>query len=134
MSLSGLVFLVAPGAVARAMTDDPAVLAAAVPLLRVAAAFQVCDGIQGVGAGVLRGAGDTRYTFAANMVGHWLVGLPVALLLGPPGGGGVTGLWWGLCAGLSAVAVALFTRFLRLSVRGIAPLGAPAPSAPGDAA
>jgi MATE family multidrug resistance protein len=122
MSLAALAFLLFPGPLARAMTDDPAVIAAAAPLLLVAAAFQVCDGIQGVGAGVLRGAGDTRFTFAANMVGHWAVGLPVALLLGLRLGGGVTGLWWGLCAGLSAVALALFTRFLRISARRIAPL------------
>jgi MATE family multidrug resistance protein len=122
MSLAAVAFLLFPRALARAMTDDPAVVAAAGPLLLVAAAFQVCDGVQGVGAGVLRGAGDTRYTFAANMVGHWLIGLPVALLLGLRLGGGVTGLWWGLCTGLSAVAAALFSRFLRISAQEIVPL------------
>src|SRR5512143_1857674 len=90
MSLAALAFLLFPRPLARAMTDDPAVLAAGAPLLLVAAAFQVCDGIQGVGAGVLRGAGDTRFTFAANMVGHWLVGLPVAIGLGLLLGQGVT--------------------------------------------
>lgn len=129
MSLAALAFLLFPRPLARAMTDDPAVIGAAAPLLLVAAAFQVCDGIQGVGAGVLRGAGDTRFTFAANMVGHWAVGLPVALLLGLRLGGGVTGLWWGLCTGLSAVALALFTRFLRISSRRIAPLAGPRPRA-----
>jgi MATE family multidrug resistance protein len=122
MSLAALAFLLFPRELARAMTDDPAVIAAAAPLLLVAAAFQICDGIQGVGAGVLRGAGDTRFTFAANMVGHWAVGLPVALLAGLRFRGGVTGLWWGLCVGLSAVALALLVRFLGLSARGVAPL------------
>ncbi len=134
MALPALAFLLAPRALARAMTDDPRVIQAAAPLLLVAAAFQICDGVQGVGAGVLRGAGDTRFTFAANMVGHWLVGLPVAVVLGLLLGQGVTGLWWGLCAGLSAVAVALLARFLRLSSRAIAPVLAGAPdaaSAPG---
>jgi MATE family multidrug resistance protein len=122
MALPALGFLLAPGALSRAMTDDPAVVAQAAPLLVVAAVFQLSDGIQGVGAGVLRGAGDTRFTFAANLVGHWLVGLPVALWLGPWRGGGVTGLWWGLCAGLTAVAVALLGRFAVVSSRPIAPL------------
>jgi MATE family multidrug resistance protein len=124
MSLSAVAFLLFPGALARMMSDDPAVVAAATPLLLVAAVFQLSDATQAVGAGVLRGAGDTRFTFAANMVGHWLVGFPVALLLGVWAGRGVTGLWWGLCAGLSAVAVALLARFLRLSSRPIAPLAA----------
>jgi MATE family, multidrug efflux pump len=122
MALPAIAFFVAPGPLARAMTDDPAVIASAIPVLRVAAVFQISDGIQGVGAGVLRGAGDTRYTFAVNMLGHWALGLPLALALGVFGPLGVTGLWWGLAAGLSAVAAALLVRFVRLSARPIAPL------------
>ena len=87
-----------------------------------ASVFQISDGVQAVGAGVLRGAGDTRFAFLANLVGHYAVGLPVAVALGLLWGHGVIGLWWGLCAGLTAVAVALLSRFLRLSSREIAPL------------
>jgi MATE family multidrug resistance protein len=124
MALCGVVFLLAPGALARLMSDDPRVVETAAPLLVVAAVFQVSDGTQAVGAGALRGAGDTRFTFAANMVGHWLVGFPLALALGLLAGGGITGLWWGLCAGLSAVGAALLARFVRISSRPIAPLAA----------
>jgi MATE family multidrug resistance protein len=124
MSLGAIAFLLFARPLARLMTDQPEVVAAAAPLLAVAALFEVSDGVQGVGAGVLRGAGDTRFTFVANMVGHYLVGLPVAILLGMVLGGGVVGLWWGLCAGLTAVAVALVLRFWRLSRRAIAPVEA----------
>ena len=68
------------------------------PLLRVAAVFQISDGVQGVGAGVLRGAGETRFTFVANMVGHWVLGFPAAVLLGFTLGLGVTGSGGGSCA------------------------------------
>jgi MATE family multidrug resistance protein len=122
MSLSALVFFLFPGAIARALTDDPAVVAAAAPLLRVAAIFQISDGIQAVGAGVLRGAGETRFTFLANLAGHWALGFPAAVVLGFTLAAGVTGLWWGFVIGLSAVAVALFARFLRVSSREIVPL------------
>lgn len=122
MLCSAAVFLSAPGALARVITSDPAVVAAAVPLLAVAAVFQLSDGIQGVGAGVLRGAGDTHYSFVANIIGHWCVGFPIALWLGFHRGGGVVGLWWGLCGGLSAVALLLFFRFLLVSSRDIKPL------------
>lgn len=122
MALGGLGFALFAEPLARLMTSDPVVAPLAATLLGVAAVFQVSDGIQAVGAGVLRGAGDTRYTFAANMVGHWAVGLPVAVGLGFGAGRGITGLWWGLCAGLSSVAAALLVRFLRLSSRPIAPL------------
>jgi MATE family multidrug resistance protein len=122
MSLCALAFLAFPGAIARLVTDDPGVVAQAAPLLRVAAVFQISDGIQAVGAGVLRGAGETRFTFAANMVGHWLLGLPTAVLLGIVLGRGVTGLWWGFSIGLTVVAASLLWRFLALSSREIVPL------------
>jgi MATE family, multidrug efflux pump len=124
MSFFGVLFLALSGPLARLMTSDPSVAPVAATLLSVAAAFQISDGIQAVGAGVLRGAGDTRYTFGANMLGHWAVGLPVAIALGLGAGLGIFGLWWGLCAGLSAVGAALLVRFLRLSSRPIAPLAA----------
>jgi MATE family multidrug resistance protein len=122
MSLSALLFWLAPGPLARLLSDQPEILRAAAPLLFVAAVFQIADGLQGVGAGVLRGAGDTRFSLAANLVGHWGVGLPLALWLGYGRGLGVVGLWWGLCAGLSSVAVALVGRFLFLSARVVRPI------------
>jgi MATE family multidrug resistance protein len=106
------------------MTNSAEVARLAIPLLAITAVFQVSDGIQGVGAGVLRGAGDTHFTFVANLIGHWLIGLPVALLLGFVAHWGVFGIWWGLAAGLTAVAVALAVRFWRLSAREILPLAA----------
>jgi len=122
MALWGAAFLLFPGAFARLMCDDARVVAAATPLFRIAGVFQVADGVQGVGAGVLRGAGDTRFTFLANLLGHWVLGLPAALLLGLDLGLGVAGLWWGLCAGLAVVAAALFARFERISSRELVPL------------
>jgi MATE family multidrug resistance protein len=125
MGTSALLFTFIPRALARLVTDQESVLRAAIPLLLVVAFFQLSDGIQAVGAGVLRGAGDTKFTLYANLVGHWCVGLPVALLLGFTLGYGVVGLWWGLCAGLTVVAVILFIRFELLSRSSIEPLAHP---------
>ncbi len=119
MSLGALSFLLFPSPLASLLSNRPEVVAAAVPLIAVAAFFQLSDGTQAIGAGVLRGAGDTRFPFLANLVGHYLIGLPVALFLGFRGGLGVVGLWWGLCAGLTAVGLALLGRFWRLSARPI---------------
>ncbi len=129
MGVAALSFWLIPAPLARMLSDQPEVIAAAVPLLAVCAIFQLSDGVQGVGAGVLRGAGDTRFAFIANVVGHYFVGLPVAIVLGLYLGHGVIGLWWGLCAGLTAVALALLTRFLRISAREIVPLEAHVPDA-----
>ena len=124
MGVSATIFALAPGALARLFTDQPAVIAASIPLMMVAAVFQLSDGVQAVGAGVLRGAGDTRYTFWANLFGHWAIGLPLALWLGFRRGLGIVGLWWGLCVGLTIVAVLLFLRFERRSRALIEPIAA----------
>jgi MATE family multidrug resistance protein len=122
MSTSALFFFAFPQLPARMMTERGDVLDVVVALLAVTAVFQVFDGIQAVAAGALRGAGDTRFSFLANLLGHYLVGLPLSLLLGLRFGLGVIGLWWGLCAGLVAVAVALAVRFWVLTRRDIAAL------------
>ncbi|HEX8255522.1 MAG TPA: MATE family efflux transporter [Thermoanaerobaculia bacterium] len=122
MGLSALAFAIFPRAIARLVTDQENVILAALPLMLVAAVFQLSDGVQAIGAGVLRGAGDTKFAFYANIIGHWVVGFPIALLLGFRAGMGIVGLWWGLCAGLTVVAVLLFVRFEKLSRTAIAPV------------
>lgn len=120
MSLSAFAFLVFPRELSRIVTDQPDVIAAAVPLIGIAAMFQLSDGAQAVAAGALRGAGDTRFPLYANLAGHYLVGLPIGAVFGFALGRGATGLWWGLSAGLTGVALSLSLRFLRLSARPLA--------------
>jgi MATE family multidrug resistance protein len=107
MTVSAIVFVVAPGWLVRFFTSDAAVIATGVTLLRVAAAFQLFDGVQGVTTGALRGLGDTRTAMAANLVGHWLIGLPFAAFVAFRLGYGVVGLWVGLSLGLTLVAIVL---------------------------
>ncbi len=120
MSVSAATFFFAPSALARLLTDQPDVLAAALPLVRIAAFFQLSDGAQVTAAAALRGAGDTRTSQIANVVGHYLIGLPLAIGLGFYAGWGTVGIWWGLSAGLTLVAVVLTLRFRWLSARPIA--------------
>lgn len=128
MAFSALCFFLWPGELAALLSNDASVLGIAAPLVAVAAFFQLSDGFQAIGAGVLRGAGDVKFTFLTNLIGHYAIGLPVALGLGIAAGMGVIGLWWGVCAGLTAVAVTLFARFIHLSRRAIAPLEMSAPA------
>jgi multidrug resistance protein, MATE family len=122
MSFGALLFIIFPGPIARMLTDDPAVIAATLPLFFVAGIFQISDGVQAVGAGVLRGAADTKFAFVANVIGHWLVGFPIALLLGFGLEMGIVGLWWGFVAGLTVVAILLLIRFHRLASAPINPI------------
>jgi MATE family, multidrug efflux pump len=113
MTAAAIVFLAAPRALAGVFTRDAAVLATSVALLRVAAAFQLFDGMQGVTTGVLRGLGDTRTAMLANVVGHWLIGLPVAAVMAFGLGWGVIGLWAGLSISLTLVGVVLIAVWRR---------------------
>ncbi len=113
-------FFSVPAWLAHGLTNDDAVISAAVPLIRICAVFEISDGLQAVASGALRGAGDPHAPLWANLVGHWLLGLPVALVLGFGFGWGAPGLWWGLSLGLTAVAVGLIGRFFALSSRPIA--------------
>lgn len=105
---------------------DPAVQALAAAVFPIAAAFQVFDGTQVVGAGILRGMGRTRPAALFNLVGFYFFALPLGWLLTFRLGLGLTGLWYGLAGGLAAVAIML-TGFIR--VRGPASTVSP-PAAP----
>jgi MATE family multidrug resistance protein len=107
MSVAGLTLLLIPRMILRAFTTDPAVIATGVTLLFIAAIFQLFDGLQVVATGVLRGAGDTRTAVVTNVVGHWLLGLPIGYVLCFELGWGAPGLWVGLSVGLIAVGVLL---------------------------
>ena len=119
MTASALAFFAFAPELAEALTNDPSVLAVAIPLVHVAAIFQLSDGLQATAAGALRGAGDPHAPLYANLVGHWVLGLPVAVALGFYAHQGAVGLWWGLSLGLTAVAIGLIARFLWLSSRPI---------------
>jgi MATE family multidrug resistance protein len=110
MALSAIVLLAIPGVFARAYTSVPEVVAIASTLIPIAGLFQVFDGLQVVASGVLRGAGDTRAAMIANVLGFWLLGMPVSLWLGFGLQRGVVGLWWGFVVGLAAVAAFLVGR------------------------
>jgi len=107
MAAAALTFVAAPQELVRLFTPDRAVIATGASLLLVAAAFQLFDGLQAVTTGVLRGLGDTRTPMLSNLVGHWLLGLPVSYVLCFHAGWGVVGLWIGLSLGLTAVALVL---------------------------
>lgn len=122
MAASALCLWFFPAQLARLLTDDPALVDAAVPLLRIAGVFQIADGAQTVMSGALRGAGHTRWPFVTNVVSHWGIGLPIALALGFSMKLGPRGLWWGLTAGLIVAALVLSWQFFRLSARPIVAL------------
>ena len=108
-----------PRTIARWFTHGDEVVAAAVPLLMVGAAFQFFDGVQVTATGALRGVGITKPGLAAQVLGYWVVGLPVGLWLGFARKWGAVGLWVGLASGLMAAALGLAVVWVRALRRGI---------------
>lgn len=90
---------------------EPAVLAMTAHFLLFAAAFQVADGLQAVGFGVLRGLDDTRVPMWFNVLGFALLGLPLSYVLVFRYGQPPDRLWWGLSLALAVIASALMLRF-----------------------
>lgn len=89
----------------------------ALSYMLVVTLFQVADGGQVVAAAALRGINDTKFPMYVAIIGYWIIGLPVGYLLGFNFGYRGVGVWFGLAAGLTFVAVVLFYRFWTLSRR-----------------
>ncbi len=86
-------------------------IALATVFLRVAAAFQVFDGLQVVGALSLRGLKDARMPMVLAGASYWLAGFPMCIVLGFWLGMKGLGIWLGLAFGLLVAAVAMCARF-----------------------
>ena len=122
MLLFAALFVAGRNVVPLAFTPEAAVVTLAATVLPIVAAFELFDGLQVVGAGILRGMGETRPAALANFVGYYLLGLPLGWWLGSPARLGLAGIWWGLALGLFAVAVALATRVLLRGPAAAAPV------------
>lgn len=109
----GITLLTFRESLLRVFTSDTRLIAVGIQLVAIAAAFQLFDGVQAVATGVLRGAGDTRTPVYFNILGYWVLGLPVGYSLCFHYGWGVVGLWVGLSAGLILVALALTVAWTR---------------------
>lgn len=128
MALMALAMVAVPRVLIAAFLDldapaNAAVIEFAVVFLAMAAVFQVADGAQVLGAGMLRGLHDTRMPMVYALAGYWGIGLPLGAALGfltPLGG---TGIWLGLAAGLTVVAVLMTLRWMRRHALGLMPAG-----------
>ncbi len=117
MAGSAVLFSTAPRFLVGIFTVDSSVIDVGASLLLVAAVFQLCDGLQAVTTGALRGLGETRLPMLWNLAGHWFFGLPVGYHLAFGLAWGVYGLWVGLSVGLIMIGLALLVVWHRHSRR-----------------
>jgi len=111
MGSFGLLFLVFRNYLPTLYINDLEVIKIASSLIIIAAIFQIVDGLQVVGVGILRGLTDLKAPMVISFVAYWIIGLPVAYLLGFVFQFGVEGIWVSFIVGLSLAAIFFFLRF-----------------------
>jgi MATE family multidrug resistance protein len=111
MLLAAIVLVAFPRPLLELYTRDARVLAVGPALLVIVATFEIFDAIQIVSTGSLRGLGETRAPMWANLVGYWVLGLPLGFFLCFGLRWGIYGLWIGLTLALIVIAVALLLRW-----------------------
>jgi MATE family, multidrug efflux pump len=120
MLVSGTIFIFFRNFLPTLYINDKSVIGIASSLLIVAAIFQIFDGTQAVGIGILRGLTDVKIPTLITFISYWVIGLPAAYLFGFISGFGVVGVWIGLLLGLMASAILLTLRFNYKSKQRIA--------------
>lgn len=115
MLTTGLLMLAFRDLLPMIFSRDPALIHIASGLMIIAALFQVFDGTQVVGLGILRGMGDVKIPTFYTLIAYWVFGMPAAYLLGIHTSLGVYGIWLGLLLGLLVSSLLLFLRFQRIS-------------------
>jgi MATE family multidrug resistance protein len=115
MSISAAGMLLFRDAVVGLYTNDPSVTSVAISLLLAAAIFQIADGVQIGSAGALRGYKDTRLPMVINIFSYWVLAFPLAYLAAVTYKLAPVYTWSAFIVGLSAAALLLAWRYMRLS-------------------
>ncbi|WP_163830993.1 MATE family efflux transporter [Spartinivicinus ruber] len=116
MLLAALAFWLFPDVIIGFYLDDNnpenhQVFLIATQLLAIAAYFEIFDGSQTIASFALRGLKEAKRPMVLAISSYWLVGLPIALLLGFCSELAGSGVWWGLAGGLAAAAISLIWLF-----------------------
>jgi MATE family multidrug resistance protein len=117
MSCAGLGLFLFPHYIARIYTPQADVVRVGATLLLIAAVFQLFDGLQVVATGALRGTGNTRVPMLANLIGYWVIGLPLGAFLCFKQRMGAIGMWVGLCLALVLIGSGLLIVWHRTIAR-----------------
>jgi MATE family multidrug resistance protein len=111
MGFFAIMFIIFRNQLPTIYINDPLVIEIAAALIIVAAFFQISDGVQAVGLGILRGITDAKIPMLISFIAYWVLGLPTGYILGFALNKGVVGIWIGLLIGLTIAAIFFTLRF-----------------------
>lgn len=115
MALTALFFIILHPFLPYIYTDDLNVIPIAANLFIIAGIFQLFDGAQVIGLGVLRGIGDVKMPTIIAFLSYWIVGIPLSYILSKYTNWGVYGIWIALSLSLVIGSSLLFFRFKIMS-------------------
>ena len=115
MTFCGTSFILFRGFLPSLYIDNLEVQELAASLLIIAAAFQISDGLQAVGLGVLRGLTDVKVPTLVTFMAFGVIAIPLGYLLGFTMNLGVRGVWYALSIGLTIAAILHIIRFQSLT-------------------
>lgn len=116
-AIMGALIIIYRYEIARFFSDDPLVIDQTASILILAGIYQVSDGLQCVGIGILNGLTDVKYTMWCAFVSYLLVNLPVGYYLGFIRGWGAEGVWTGFIFGLTLAAILFHIRWYKMMNR-----------------
>lgn len=107
----GIIFILFNNQLAGYYSKESEVIAIAIPLIIIAALFQIFDGMQASTIAILRGLADTKIPMIISFGAYWIIGIPVAYLLGFIFALGAVGIWIGLLLSLAVLGIWMLVRF-----------------------
>ena len=120
MAACGIIFVLFRNLLPSLYIHNNSVITIASSLLIIAAMFEIFDGIQAVGIGVLRGLTDVKGPTLIAFFSYWIIALPIGYFFGFILKMQVVGVWVGFLVGLVSSAILLTLRFNKKSKKLIA--------------
>jgi MATE family multidrug resistance protein len=111
----GIIFIIFRNFLPHIYIDENDVIELASKLIVVVAFYQIFDGIQATGIGILRGLTDVKIPMFIVFASYWIIAIPFSYVTGFVLDYGAIGIWIGLLIGLAVVAITLSIRFNILS-------------------
>ena len=117
MICTAIIFAVFNQQLPYLISKDNEVIHLAAQLLLVAGLFQLFDGTQVVGLGILRGMGDVNIPTLITFISYWIIGLPAGYIMGIELQWGIKGVWYGLTLGLLSSSILLNIRYRYIALK-----------------
>ena len=111
MASAGLIFILFRFFLPTLYIADKEVIEISAALLVIVAFFQISDGTQAVGLGILRGMTDMKVPTLITLAAYWLMGLPCGYFMAFKLSMGIYGVWYGLLISLTASGLFMMIRF-----------------------